>query len=585
MVKRSSALVAVVAACVIAAPAQARTAANPFGLSVVRFANGTTPAQMRTAVAQAGGVVVTDLSPIGALVVVPASLSFGSRIQADRHVTAAFADSVVTPSPRKDGELSAPGPNGDQDPPGRPTRSFPDPWHDAASFWNVTNPEGILQWDDARMDVPAAWAQTLGDPGIRVAVVDSGVDGSHRELHPNFDQRDSVNEIPCKELAREVGRDALKAAGLWDCSDRDTDGHGTWVASRIAGAANGFASNGVAPQVQITSYKVLATGFGGLSSWIIAGILDACSHGADIVNLSLGTYLDPNNPLDAEEYRLWADAVDYCHARGAAVFAAAGNDHVRVDRSDLTIDGRRFRGAGIVTDGAQGIGTVVPGSPTTDDFDLRGLLVVPAGVPGVVMVSATNNANGQAPAGVPLRWLDHVGARDQLAYYSSFGSRIDLAAPGGARRYNIPRYDGGPGDILYGGWGSLGALVASGALCTDPVIGSPDTFACFKVAGNAFGWLQGTSMAVPNAVGVAALTLSAHPELRGRPDDLVARLERRARRNLVNFMGPNDPRNTAPSLRGVACDTGYCHVDRTHAIAFGDAYGAGLVDAGAAVAP
>ena len=49
------------------------------------------------------------------------------------------------------------------------------------------------------------------------------------------------------------------------------------------------------------------------------------------------------------------------------------------------------------------------------------------------------NAIGAAPANVPLRWRAHVGARDQLAYYSNYGSRVDLAAPGGARRYQIPR--------------------------------------------------------------------------------------------------------------------------------------------------
>jgi hypothetical protein len=51
----------------------------------------------------------------------------------------------------------------------------------------------------------------------------------------------------------------------------------------------------------------------------------------------------------------------------------------------------------------------------------------------------------------------------------------------------------------------------------------------------------------------------------------------------VNYMGPNDPANTAPALDGTPCLTGFCHVDQSHPIAFGDAYGAGLVDAGAAV--
>ena len=53
---------------------------------------------------------------------------------------------------------------------------------------------------------------------------------------------------------------------------------------------------------------------------------------------------------------------------------------------------------------------------------------------------------------------------------------------------------------------------------------------------------------------------------------------------VIFFMGPNDPANFAPSLAGNACATGYCHIDQAHPVPFADAYGAGLVDAAAAVA-
>ena len=150
----------------------------------------------------------------------------------------------------------------------------------------------------------------------------------------------------------------------------------------------------------------------------------------------------------------------------------------------------------------------------------------------------------------------------------------------------VPRYDVGSIDILYGGWGMLGALDPSGEICTDPSLASPLTFACFKVNGAGFGWLQGTSMSSPSATGVAALTLSAHHSLQGHPDDLLARLQSTARTNMVNEVGPNDPANTAPDLAGVSCATGYCHLEYgASAIFFNDAYGAGMVNAAAAVAP
>ena len=575
---RSVGVLAAVFALVLAPSALARAHANPLGVTVVRFAHGTSPADMRAAVERAGGTVVSDLSRIDALAVVSSSSAFRARIGASSGVTAAFKESVLGTSRVPDaGDGSGQGGDGELDGSGG---GFPDPWHDASSFWGVSNPEGILQWDDNRMEVPAAWQTTTGDPSVRVAVLDSGVQSSHKELS-QVDTRSSENLIPCKELAAELGWAALKAAGLTDCGNGDEDGHGTWVASRIAGAANGFASNGVAPRVKIVSYKVLAAGFGGLPSWIVAGLLDACSSHVDLVNVSIGGYLDPTDPFDAQDYLLFTDAVDYCRAQGVPVFAAAGNDHVRIDRATLDIGGRTVQGAGVVALDDAGIAATPPGADSLAGSNLRGLVEVPGGVPGVVMVSATANAIGAAPSNVPLRWRLHVGARDQLAYYSNYGSRIDLAAPGGARRYEIPFYDGGEGDLLYGGWGSLGAVAAGGDLCATS--GSPLTFACFKSRGDGFGWRQGTSMSAPNAVGVAALTLSARPGLRGNPAALVARLEAKARTSLTNYVGPSDPSNFAPGLDGTPCATGFCHLDQADAIPFAQAYGAGLVDAGAAV--
>jgi subtilisin family serine protease len=556
------------------AQAETNPSNNPLGVSVMRFAPGTTRDAMYAAAKSANATVVTDLSQIGALAVVSDDKQFVSKARANQAVRAVWSDKFIksaepdTDAPNTTGSPQIGSPGADP---------IPDPWHNATSFFGESNPEGILQWDDNRMNVPAAWSTTRG-AGVKVAVLDTGLEGSHKELAAHYDNQSSANTIPCSLLTRQFG-----PLGQMDCSSGDTEGHGTWVGSRIAGNVNGFASNGVAPDATVMGFKVLSTTLGGgLTSWIVDGMIRACDAGADLINMSLGGYDHPVN--DADDYLLWVAGVNYCRAKGTAILASAGNEHVRINRVNMLVGGVSLAGVGQVDRGNEGIRTILPGD-TIANNDLRGLLETPAGVPGVIMVSATNNAIGPADAIVPaaVRWpAANTGAEDQLTYYSSYGSRIDIAAPGGARKFNIPRYDGGAGDILYGGWGTLGALTANGEICQDPSLASLLTFACFKVNGAAFGWLQGTSMSSPNATGVAALVLATHPGL--SPDALLARLKSTARYDMQNLMGPNDPDNKADSLTSGPCPTAFCHVDFDHPIRKADAYGAGIVNAAAAVA-
>lgn len=339
--------------------------------------------------------------------------------------------------------------------------------------------------------------------------------------------------------------------------------------------------------MRVTGYKAVSTSLDAFaSSWVVTAMVRACDAGADLLNLSLGVYLDPM--VDAEEYLMWVEAVDHCRARGTALIAAAGNDHVRIDRVDLTVGGRELAGVGQVDPGDEGIALVFPGDPI-EPYDLRGTLLAPGGVPGVVMVSATSNTVGHPTStagidrmdGLPVGARPPYGATDQLAYYSNYGSRVDVAAAGGARKFNVADYDGGYEDVLYSGWGQLGPLAANGALCR--VDGDLLFFACFRDGNDAYGWLQGTSVSTADATGIAALALSAHRELRGDPDALVAHLQATARTDMENRTGVNAPLDHRADVFGSECATGYCYTDFRTAIGFAHAYGAGLLDAQKAV--
>ena len=137
--------------------------------------------------------------------------------------------------------------------------------------------------------------------------------------------------------------------------------------------------------------------------------------------------------------------------------------------------------------------------------------------------------------------------------------------------------------MLAGGYGSFAAVDANSAYCTDPELSASYNSDCFTIGGQGFAWSQGTSMSAPNVAGVAVLTLATHPRLQHNPDALLARLKQTANDGVTNYTGPNDAKNKTAAIDGTPCDTGYCHLDFKHPISSGEAYGAGIVDAGGAV--
>ena len=139
-------------AAALAITGSASAAGNPWGVTVVRFSPGTTPAQMRATVTASGGVVVGDLSAIDALAVVPRSPGFDASVSSKPSVTSLFADPLLD-SGKHDGMLGVGG-NGPGD---RPSADLGDPWHalfsGTTTAW-TSSPPGFARPVTARSPWP-----------------------------------------------------------------------------------------------------------------------------------------------------------------------------------------------------------------------------------------------------------------------------------------------------------------------------------------------------------------------------------------------------------------------------------------------
>ncbi len=210
----------------------------------------------------------------------------------------------------------------------------------------------------SQIHAPEAWAAGYDGTGSTVAVLDTGYDPSHPDLQ---------------------GKVADAANFTTDADTTDGNGHGTHVASTIAGtgAASDGLERGVAPGAQLLVGKVLASDGQGDDSWVLAGMVWAVDHHADVVNMSLGGDPDDgSNPL--------SQAVDDLSESSDTLFViAAGNNGP--DASTVTAPGSA---ADALTVGA------VDGADAMAPFSSRGPLVRSGALkpevsaPGVGIVAA-----------------------------------------------------------------------------------------------------------------------------------------------------------------------------------------------------
>lgn len=186
------------------------------------------------------------------------------------------------------------------------------------------------------------WLYGEGSQAVIVAVIDSGIQPDHPDLHAKL--------VPGYDFVAD------------DAAPNDEQGHGTHVAGTVAASTNnGVGVAGTCPQCRLMAVRVLdATGYGSELD-VAKGIVYAADHGAQVINLSLGGDL---------EVAALADAVNYAWGKGVLLACAAGN-------------------GGFAGNTVQ----------------------YPAYYGNCLAVGATDE------------W-------DQRAYYSTYGTWVDLAAPG-----------------------------------------------------------------------------------------------------------------------------------------------------------
>jgi subtilisin family serine protease len=253
----------------------------------------------------------------------------------------------------------------------------------------------------------------------------------------------------------------------WNPTSSD---HGTHVAGTIAAAINGVGIAGVAPGVKVASVKVVNDDGFIYPEAAVCGFMWAATQGMQVTNNSY--FIDPwefNCRNDERQRPVWQAvqrAIRYSQAQGVLNVASAGNSNVDLQHK-------------FIDDSSPN-----DGSFPVEERTITGACVdLPAEAPGVLTVSA-------------------VGTERLKSYYSSYGQGVvDVTAPGGDTRQPDPSV----------------STISHAVLSTtyNPVT---------KV--NSWGYKQGTSMASPHAAGVAALALSAHPNL--QPGTLASFLERTA---------------------------------------------------------
>ena len=164
---------------------------------------------------------------------------------------------------------------------------------------NSNDPDYVEQWALPQIGWDLAYGTIAPSGFAKVAIIDTGIDGSHPDL--------ASNVIP--------------GTSILDGSNGLTDphGHGTALAGIVAASTNNSVGIAGVAYAGVTLLPVTAFGANGTGtdSDIIAAMVFAADVGADVILLG---FTNPGNSSNLQS------AVDYAWAKGAVLVAAAGND-------------------------------------------------------------------------------------------------------------------------------------------------------------------------------------------------------------------------------------------------------------------
>jgi len=201
------------------------------------------------------------------------------------------------------------------------------------------------QWNLDLVESDAAHATATGT-GAVIAVVDTGVAAGHPDLAGQI--------LPGHDFVQD------------DDTPQDGNGHGSHVSGiAIAAAGNGVGISSVAPGAKLLPVRVLGDDGSGTSEDVAAGIDWARTHGANVINLSLGSEIPIIGAMGGDEIDA---AIRRALAAGLVVVAAAGNNGVPVCEQPAAGEGLLCVGAvdkrkqrSFFSSFGSGLGVVAPG--------------------------------------------------------------------------------------------------------------------------------------------------------------------------------------------------------------------------------